>query len=370
MTEKKNESEKKSDAERIEAIKREEREDASAYYEQGSSESYSAEEAHSSAPIEPVDKEQEEMGFLKTIAIVGLGAAGLALIFNFYFISDLETRVSGLDTSLSETDKKVDESVAKLDADVKTVGEGLEKTTASVSELDGKVDSFKKEIDENLEKANESISKLENAIGDYERKMAIMELKRALVAIKGVTANAGPDVLSSSNSVVSNIESLLKKLEGSSASGHQEAAEESEGDEEAEAEDHGEEVEESEGHEEAEAEDHGEEAEESEGHEEAAAEDHAEESEGHEEAAAEDHGEEAAEESESHEEAAAEDHGGEAQAHSAEGVESDVIPALAPADSDSAASHVGEIRLAASDHNEGEEIEEELPSVEELKSGH
>ena len=46
-----------------------------------------------------------------------------------------------------------------------------------------------------------------------------------------------------------------------------------------------------------------------------------------------------------------------------------MIQALAPADEASGESHVGEIRLAESKH-QGEEIEEELPSVEELESGH
>ncbi len=265
---------KKSIEERIEAIKREEREDASVYYEQGGTEGYSAEEV---IPTEPIDKEQEMIGLLKTIAMVALGVAGLALVSIFYFISDLETRVSKMDASISETGKAIGSSVAKLDENLKA--------------LDEKMDSI--------------LTKLED-------------------------------------------------ISASSPSGQNgETAEESEeGDEEtSDEEQDGEAAEESEeGEEEGSAEEQDEEAEEQDGE----AEEESEEDD--EEGSAEEQDEEAAEESEDGDE--------EAEEHaSVKKVKSDVIPALAPADDSSSASHAGD----AGEHQKVDEIEEELPTVEELK---
>ena len=363
MTEKNSESAKESLEKRIEAIKREEREDASTYYEQGQTADLSAEESYSSSPpIEPISKEQEEKSFLKTIAIVGLGAAGLALVFNFYFISDLETRF----TSLSENDRKIDASLGKLDTDIKGVMEELEKATTSVSELDRKVNSSNEET-------KKSIHQLKSAISGYEKKMAIMELKRALVAIKGVTSNAGPEVVSSSKNVISNIEGLLKKLENntvlatpgnleevsvnfkegitavSTQESREEIAEESE--------DLGEEtVEESEDSSEETVEESEDSSEETAEESEDSGEETAEESEGS--------GEETVEEPEdSGEETAEEPEDSGEETTEVDKIKSDVIPALAPTNLEKSASHVGEIRLAA----EGEEIEEELPTIEDLK---
>ena len=221
-------TQKKSIKERIEAIKREEREDASAYYEQGEAAEYSAEEVN---PTKPIDKEQEAIGLLKTIIMVALGVAGLALILNFYFIADLETRVSGMNVSISKTGETIETAVAKLDKDLKT--------------LDEKIDSILKNL--------EDISAL---------------------SLSG-----------------QNKEALAEEQD-------EEATEESE--------------------------------------------------EGDEEASVEEQDEEGNEE------------------HAATEVESDVIPALAPADDSSSASHAGEIPLSASALQEVDEIEEELPSVEEL----
>ncbi len=281
-------TQKKSIKERIEAIKREEREDASAYYEQGEAAEYSAEEVN---PTKPIDKEQEAIGLLKTIIMVALGVAGLALILNFYFIADLETRVSGMNVSISKTGETIETAVAKLDKDLKT--------------LDEKIDSILKNL--------EDISAL---------------------SLSG-----------------QNKEALAEEQD-------EEATEESEeGDEEASAEEQDEEAteESEEGDEEASAEEQDEETtEESE--------------EGDEEASAEEQDEEAAEESEEgDEEASVEEQDEEGnEEHAATEVESDVIPALAPADDSSSASHAGEIPLSASALQEVDEIEEELPSVEEL----
>lgn len=242
-------TQKKSLEERIEAIKREEREDASAYYEQGEAAGHSAEEV----PTEPIDKKQETIGLLTTITIVTLSVAGLALVLSFYFISDLETRVSGMDASISKASETIEASVAKLDKDLKTLDE----------------------------KVNSVLNKLE-------------ELS-ALPPARQTTEE--PD---------------------------EEAEEESEeGDEEASGEEQDEEI----------AEESGESDEETSG---------------------EEQDEEVAEESEENDEEASVE------------VESDVIPALAPADESSSASHAEEIPQAVSLQQEVDEIEEELPSVEEL----
>ena len=69
--------------ERLEEIKREEKEDASAYYAHGDTKEDDHIATNYNKPLEPVDSSKEEMSFLKTVAFLGFGLATLAIIFIF-----------------------------------------------------------------------------------------------------------------------------------------------------------------------------------------------------------------------------------------------------------------------------------------------
>ena len=60
------------------------------------------------------------------------------------------------------------------------------------------------------------MNQLHTKFSGYERQAAITELKRALVAIQGVTANS-PEVQAKSGQVIASIETLLKELDGGAA---------------------------------------------------------------------------------------------------------------------------------------------------------
>ena len=79
MTEDKGKEDSPSD--RLEEIKREEKEDASSYYAQGESKDNVNEETELSNPVEDIDPQKEEMNMLKAIAFLGFGMAALAIIF-------------------------------------------------------------------------------------------------------------------------------------------------------------------------------------------------------------------------------------------------------------------------------------------------
>ena len=165
---------------RLEEIKREENEDASTYYQQGESKDKVSEEAELSKPVENVDAQKEEMNMLKAVAFLGFGMAALAIIFILFFVRDLDTRVVDVD--------------------------------GAVTSLEEKIAPLRKHVDTSLEKVNQDIAGLDSKIGNYERVMAVMELKRALVTVQEMSMGNSANVTAKSNQVVAGIESLLVEL--------------------------------------------------------------------------------------------------------------------------------------------------------------
>lgn len=165
---------------RLEEIKKEEKEDASTYYEQGESKDKVNEEAELSKPVEEVNAQKEEMNMLKAVAFLGFGMAALAIIFILFFVRDLDTRVVDVD--------------------------------GAVTSLEEKIAPLKKHVDTSLEKVNQDIAGLDSKIGNYERVMAVMELKRALVTVQEMSMGNSANVTAKSNQVVAGIESLLVEL--------------------------------------------------------------------------------------------------------------------------------------------------------------
>ena len=131
-----------STSDRLEKIKREEKEDASSYYEQGASKDNINEEAELSRPVEKLDEQKEEMNMLKAVAFLGFGMAALAIIFILFFVRDLDTRVVDVD--------------------------------GAVTSLEQKMAPLRKHVDNSLEKVNKDIAGLNSKIGNYERIMAVM----------------------------------------------------------------------------------------------------------------------------------------------------------------------------------------------------
>jgi hypothetical protein len=166
--------------ERLEEIKSEEKEDASGYYSQEDSTSNVSEAAEFNKPVVPIQAEQEEMNMLKAVAFLGFGMAALAIIFILFFVRDLDTRVMGMD--------------------------------GTVTSLEEKIVPLKKHVDDGFSKVNKDISGLKDKLGDYERTMAVMELKRALVTVQEISLGNSPDIKSKSGEVVSGIEALLAEL--------------------------------------------------------------------------------------------------------------------------------------------------------------
>jgi hypothetical protein len=166
--------------ERLDEIKREEKEDASSYYSQGSSKDNVNEEAEFSKPVPQVQQEHEEMNMLKAVAFLGFGMAALAIIFILFFVRDLDTRVMGMD--------------------------------GTVSSLEEKIAPLQKHVDDGFSKVNEDISGLKNKVGNYERMMAVMELKRALVTVQEMSMGNSSNVKAKSGEVVAGIEALLTEL--------------------------------------------------------------------------------------------------------------------------------------------------------------
>ena len=165
---------------RLEEIKSEEKEDASTYYQQGESKDKVNEEAELSKPVEDVDAQKEEMNMLKAVAFLGFGMAALAIIFILFFVRDLDSRVIGID--------------------------------GTVMSLEEKIAPLQKHVDDGFVKVNKDISGLKNKVGNYERMMAVMELKRTLVTVQEMSMGNSPSVKAKSGEVVTVIESLLTEL--------------------------------------------------------------------------------------------------------------------------------------------------------------
>jgi len=166
--------------ERIEEIKNEAKEDASGYYAQEDSKDNVSEAAEFNKAVEPVKAEQEEMNMLKAVAFLGFGMAALAIIFILFFVRDLDTRVVGMD--------------------------------GTVTNLEEKIAPLRKNMDDGFLKVNEDISGLKKKVGNYERTMAVMELKRALVTVQEMSLGNSPDIKAKSGEVVAGIEALLTEL--------------------------------------------------------------------------------------------------------------------------------------------------------------
>jgi formylmethanofuran dehydrogenase subunit D len=166
--------------ERLQEIKREEKEDASGYYSQGDSKGNVNEAAEFNKPVAPMQAEKEEMNMLKAVAFLGFGMAALAIIFILFFVRDLDTRVVGMD--------------------------------GAVTSLEDKIAPLKKHVDDSLDKVNAEVSQLKNKVGNYERTMAVMELKRALVTVQGMSMGDSANVKAKSGEVVAGIEALLTEL--------------------------------------------------------------------------------------------------------------------------------------------------------------
>lgn len=167
---------------RLEEIKKEEREDASSFYAQGESKEEDNIEEEFSKPVPPVDPEKEEMSLLKAVAFLGFGMAALAIIFILFFIRDLGNKVGDVD--------------------------------AAVQTLEQKFGPLRQEVDQKLSKVEGDVNDLKSRFGNYERQVVVTELKRALVSIQGITGNAPADVQNKSTQVVASIQSLLDELEG------------------------------------------------------------------------------------------------------------------------------------------------------------
>jgi hypothetical protein len=170
----------KTPQERLDEIKREEKEDASDYYSQGSSKDKVNEEAELSRPVAPIEQAHEEMNMLKAVAFLGFGMAALAIIFILFFVRDLDSRVIGMD--------------------------------GTVTSLEEKIAPLQKHVDDGFVKVNKDISGLKNKVGNYERMMAVMELKRTLVTVQEMSMGNLPNVKAKSGEVVAVIESLLAEL--------------------------------------------------------------------------------------------------------------------------------------------------------------
>ena len=163
--------------ERIKDIEKEETEDPTAYYAQGDTKESFDEESEFSRPVPSVEKATEEMNLLKAVAYLGFGLAALAIVFILFFVRDLDNRVGGVDLGLSS--------------------------------LEEKMAPLRKEVKDSLEKVNADITDIKAKIDDSESRLAVKELKRALVAIQGMELSNSPEAKAKSSEVIIGIQALL-----------------------------------------------------------------------------------------------------------------------------------------------------------------
>ena len=166
-----------SSEERIEKIKQEEAEDPTEYYAQGESKEQFDEKSEFSKPVPRVEKAMEEMSLLKAVAYLGFGLAALAIVFILFFIRDLDHRVGGVDSA--------------------------------VNTLEEKIAPLRKEVKDGFYQTNADINGLKTKLEDRENRAAVMELKRALVAIQSMSLSDSPKAKAKSNEVVAGIQALL-----------------------------------------------------------------------------------------------------------------------------------------------------------------
>lgn len=184
MTTKENENEDKpagnSQEDRIEEIKKEEREDASPYYASGESKEPDTTEEDLNKPVPAPGAEGEEMSLIKAVAYLGFGMAAIAIVFILFFLRDLDDRVINVDTALDK--------------------------------LDEKFIPFKDNVEKSLSQVTGAVEQLRGKFQMYERMVAVMELKRALVSIQEVTKGASPEVKAKAGDVIASIQTLLTQL--------------------------------------------------------------------------------------------------------------------------------------------------------------
>ncbi len=169
--------ENSSSEEHLDSIKQEETEDTAEYYAQGDTKEKFDEESELSKPVPLVEKTSEEMSLLKAVAYLAFGLAALAIVFILFFIRDLDHRVGGVDSALNT--------------------------------LEEKIAPLRKEVKDGLEQVNTDINGLKVKIEDKEKRAAVIELKRALVAIQGMGLGDSPEVKAKSSEVVTSIQALL-----------------------------------------------------------------------------------------------------------------------------------------------------------------
>ncbi len=169
--------ENSSSEEHLDSIKQEETEDTAEYYAQGDTKEKFDEESELSKPVPLVEKTSEEMSLLKAVAYLAFGLAALAIVFILFFIRDLDHRVGGVDSALNT--------------------------------LEEKIAPLRKEVKDGLEQVNTDINGLKVKIEDKEKRAAVIELKRALVAIQDMGLGDSPEVKAKSNEVVTSIQALL-----------------------------------------------------------------------------------------------------------------------------------------------------------------
>ena len=159
----------------------EESKDSGDYYEQGNSKDTFDEKLEFSRPVPPVEKISEEMNLTKAVAYLGFGLAALAIIFILFFIRDLDKRVGGVDSVLNT----LEETVAPL----------------------------RKEIRDGLNQVNVDINNIKEKIENSKSRQAVIELKRALVAIKSMELSGSPKVKEKSSEVINSIQALLGEFD-------------------------------------------------------------------------------------------------------------------------------------------------------------
>jgi hypothetical protein len=169
--------ENSSSEEHLDSIMPEETEDTAEYYAQGDNKEKFDEESELSKPVPLVEKTSEEMSLLKAVAYLAFGLAALAIVFILFFIRDLDHRVGGVDSALNT--------------------------------LEEKIAPLRKEVKDGLEQVNTDINGLKVKIEDKEKRAAVIELKRALVAINGMGLGGSPEVKAKSSEVVTSIQALL-----------------------------------------------------------------------------------------------------------------------------------------------------------------
>ena len=89
----------------------------------------------------------------------------------------------------------------------------------AVTTLEEKMAPLRQHVDDSIAKVNQDIAGLDNKIGSYERVMAVMELKRALATVQGMSMGNSANIKSKSNQVVAEIESLLVELGAKAGTG-------------------------------------------------------------------------------------------------------------------------------------------------------